>query len=652
MLLTGDSGDADVLAWTPADAVVYAELRLDLPGDQHGRARRGHAGVPGLRRPGRVPDQAQRGARPARQLGDRRRAVVDDRTSSRGSAASCPSASAPLPGVRSTTYLGARALVLASVTDAAKAQAWADEIVTSGTLRPARPPRRTTARRSPSSPAASGDAKPMAPKGLRTPSSGRCSPWATSRRSRPRSTPAARRARTVEQFQEAEIDASRRPPRAVVRRRRGTSSTAPRRWPATPASLMPNLPAVANEPPGPSAPSVSRTRVHHRDPHPAPRGARPGRSLPTDARIRAAADDRVPRRGPRPRRETLTIGSRSCSPRSREMAERPEAARPRAPDRGAGSRPSPAGWARAASRVTRDGDRLGGGDRHHAHRRRGRGAAVHQLRGLLDPRRAARPGLSVSDEDYNGTTITTVQLGNLEGVEALAVPIPAELKVSYAVTDEVVVLGVGTDFTRPSSMPATGGARSRRPSASPSRWPRPAPPTRPVLGRCRRSPRPRRDAAVREDKAEYEADVKPYLEAFDSVIGTFTPGTDLRPRHASSSRVRRLISRHHHPTAQSDADPAQGPCHGGAPHTHGRSHPPDPRRRDQAADLPACRRRQPFRPRRARDRHDRALQPPHRPDRAPDRRGQGQGLAVEGRPAAATPSAACSSKPASLPAAK
>src|SRR5512145_257140 len=33
-LLTGESGAADVLAWTPADSVAYVELRLDLPGDQ------------------------------------------------------------------------------------------------------------------------------------------------------------------------------------------------------------------------------------------------------------------------------------------------------------------------------------------------------------------------------------------------------------------------------------------------------------------------------------------------------------------------------------------------------------------------------------------------------------------------------------------
>src|SRR5215207_1224103 len=34
LLLTADSGDPDVLAYTPANSLTYAELRLDLPGSQ------------------------------------------------------------------------------------------------------------------------------------------------------------------------------------------------------------------------------------------------------------------------------------------------------------------------------------------------------------------------------------------------------------------------------------------------------------------------------------------------------------------------------------------------------------------------------------------------------------------------------------------
>ena len=67
--------------------------------------------------------------------------------------------------------------------------------------------------------------------------------------------------------------------------------------------------------------------------------------------------------------------------------------------------------------------------------------------------------------------------------------------------------------------------------------------------------------------------------------------------------------------------------------THGSSHPPDPRRRDEAADLPLRRGRQPQRPRRPRARHPRALQPAHGAGRDQGRRREGEGLARQGRPA-------------------
>ena len=129
-----------------------------------------------------------------------------------------------------------------------------------------------------------------------------------------------------------------------------------------------------------------------------------------------------------------------------------------------------------------------------------------------------------------------------------------------------------------------------------------------------------------------DATVKPYLEA-------------VRQRHRDDRRPgddRRQRNGHHHASAQTDATPPEpnsaGPAHRARPHG-GAPHPMAVRIRltrvgaTKQPTLPAGRRRQPLRPRRARDRHDRALQPPHRPDRARRRRGQGQGLAVEGRPA-------------------
>ena len=74
------SGTPSVLAWTPADSVAYTELRLDLPGDQQAELAEVMQRLPGLRRPGRVPDQDQRGRWTSSSAQrDRRRAVLDGR---------------------------------------------------------------------------------------------------------------------------------------------------------------------------------------------------------------------------------------------------------------------------------------------------------------------------------------------------------------------------------------------------------------------------------------------------------------------------------------------------------------------------------------------------------------------------------------------
>ena len=75
-------------------AIMYGEVRLDLPGDQRARRRLVPVQVPGLRRPGRARDEARRDPRPTRRRGQRRQADLHAPTSSRGSAASSLSASA------------------------------------------------------------------------------------------------------------------------------------------------------------------------------------------------------------------------------------------------------------------------------------------------------------------------------------------------------------------------------------------------------------------------------------------------------------------------------------------------------------------------------------------------------------------------------
>ncbi len=64
----------------------------------------------------------------------------------------------------------------------------------------------------------------------------------------------------------------------------------------------------------------------------------------------------------------------------------------------------------------------------------------------------AQAGLSVTEEPYNGATITVVDLSGLGGLAGEmsegAVAAPTDLTLAYAVTDDVVVIGIGTDFVK------------------------------------------------------------------------------------------------------------------------------------------------------------------------------------------------------------
>ena len=186
----------------------------------------------------------------------------------------------------------------------------------------------------------------------------------------------------------------------VVLRRQGASSTA--RLPDG-AAAIPRARSPTSSP-GPSATVrvedaafviEARTRTSRRSAGPTP--PRPRGLVPP-------ADDRVPRRGPRPRGETLTGQGRG---RSGGVAEDASPRSTRRSRSWAAARPSPAGWARPASR--------------HPRRRRTSVAAIvsmptdaaaadqlfTSLRGLLALGR--RPGgITITEEDYNGTTITVV----------------------------------------------------------------------------------------------------------------------------------------------------------------------------------------------------------------------------------------------------
>jgi hypothetical protein len=143
----------------------------------------------------------------------------------------------------------------------------------------------------------------------------------------------------------------------------------------------------------------------------------------------------------------------------------------------------------------------------------------------------AQAGLSVSEEPYQGTTITVIDLSGLGGLVGQmsegAVAAPTDLKLAYAVTDQVVVIGIGTDFVK-SVIDASAGeslADTERFSTALTQ-----------AGKEHAALFWLDVAAMRgfsesmvpaADRADYDANLKPYLEAFDTVIGTTIPGDEI-----------------------------------------------------------------------------------------------------------------------------
>jgi hypothetical protein len=138
----------------------------------------------------------------------------------------------------------------------------------------------------------------------------------------------------------------------------------------------------------------------------------------------------------------------------------------------------------------------------------------------------------VADEDYKGTTITTITIENVGALAGMAAGgsvsgLPDTIEIAYAATDEVVALGYTSDFVK-----AVLDTKDGESLADTERFSS-------LLDRA--------DVAhaamawidivgIRglvegmipdEQRAEYDADAKPYLEAFDAMLATSAPGEDL-----------------------------------------------------------------------------------------------------------------------------
>lgn len=179
--------------------------------------------------------------------------------------------------------------------------------------------------------------------------------------------------------------------------------------------------------------------------------------------------------------------------------------------------------------VTADGDTIGGGvvvtptDPAAAERLFGQLKAFIQLGG-------ASQGLKLTEEDYQGTTITVLDLGGLGEAAGQASGLPVgdlgDVQIAYVVTDDVVALGTA-DFVK-GVLDARDGASladSARFSAALDRagkahsallWVD----VQGIVGFA--------EGRVKELLGtDYDTATKPYLQAFDSVIGTTVPGDDI-----------------------------------------------------------------------------------------------------------------------------
>ena len=155
-----------------------------------------------------------------------------------------------------------------------------------------------------------------------------------------------------------------------------------------------------------------------------------------------------------------------------------------------------------------------------------------------------------------------VDLGGLGGLAGAAagVDVPGDLKLAYAVTDEVVVLGTSVDFVKAVLDAPTGAnlastdqfknALARVDSVNTTLF------WLDIAG-VRGLAEPMLSG---EDKAEYESDLKPYLEAFDSVIATSVAG-DIDEGTLRPQRDRELAPAHD-PTLAQRPPPREG---GGEP---------------------------------------------------------------------------------------
>lgn len=522
LLLTGDSGDPAVLAWAPADSVAYAELRLDLPGSQSAELAEVMKALPGFE------DQAAFPVKVSEALDQLVDSATDGEMSYKADVepwfgGQVGASVGPLPATMDGA--GARALLLLSITDDAKAAAWVNGLVTAEGATTATETYNGVTITTVTPPAGSGGelAGTQAAYAVTGPvlalgdlASVKAAIDTGGKSGLP----------TVTQFQEAEasvtgdrlgfayVDTA-----AIVEGATNLAGAA--------AEAMPDLPSLVKDWVAPWAVAaisvqdgafVIDTRSPHVEAAGPPQNAVskiPGLVPPTTVFLADGHD----------------VGKVITEAKD-QLAVDPELgdAVKQIEDVLAivGGFDAATGWiGEAGVALTLDGDQAGGGlvvvptDSAAADRLLGQLKVFLQLGG-------SQAGVTVNEEAYGGTTITIVNLGGLGGLVGAAtegaVAAPEDLSIAYAVTDEVVVFGYGTEFVK-GVLDASNGESLASTERFSSALDKAGASNTALVWVDVAHIRGFIEGMVPADaRSDYDANAKPYLAAFDNILGTTISG--------------------------------------------------------------------------------------------------------------------------------
>ena len=541
MLLTGAAGRPDVLAWVPADSVAYAEVRLDLPGDQAAALAKTMSALPGF---------ADQAAFPTK-LGEALDQLVKKATTDKQSyladiapwfSGQLSVSVGPLPTTADAK--AARGLVLVGVKDGTKAAAWATAALTQAgvttstdtyggvTITTFTPPAGASTKMAGATVAWASLGPVMA---LGDPASIRAAIDTGGKKGLATNTQFTAAAATITgdrlAFGYVDVAGMTAGAKALA----GTSA----------ASAMPSLPAMVTNLAAPWVAVAIRAQdgglvVQTRMPHVTMLGTGASGDAKLPAALPAGTVALVEGRSVGEtieRLKTAAAADPSLAPTVKQLDSTLGIV-------GGGFGGIVDWMGEAGVAVVRTGSSASAGLVISPTDRAGPDRLLAQLRAVIALAGGVGGTNALTDETYAGSTITTVDVSSLGpllstiaggalggaagGTSGGALPaIPANLKLSYAVTDKVVVLSPDVAFVKAVLDAGTGGtlaASDRFKAATAS------------VGSAGGALLWLDAAGARDliasmvpsaDRTTYTADFKPYLDSLDSVIGTFSPGASI-----------------------------------------------------------------------------------------------------------------------------